>query len=335
MPQCLQNIYYVRWGRWCLGYGTTIPKNRSNDSSSDGDHSGRSNRSYNDHVNGPTSIRELWVLWMCLCIDMNTKTLLMLPLLLLVAITPAMVHADKVNCGDTQCDESGEYSSCMTPDADCSVGADICSNEVTADVHNITGGYYRSIDLGHVSNQTACIDGFVNGWNKMCDPVKAMRAENPQRCPTNFYNELDINTVATYDNGVQHLYISHYEHVKPSKHNLADVIQSRLLNNTWNIVNTTNMDAMSMDNMGNMNTNAVSGTITFSSSTIGEGVYTENINGHIIQGVWNVGNVVGIPGVDLCPMANNICEALHYKTGDFTNHIKFTDEHGRTIHLMK
>lgn len=89
-----------------------------------------------------------------------------------------------------------------------------------------------------------------------------------------------------------------------------------------------------MDNMGNMNTNAVSGTITFSSSTIGEGVYTENINGHIIQGVWNVGDVVGIPGIDLCPIANNTCETLHYKTGDFTSHIKFTGEHGSTIHLM-
>lgn len=63
----------------------------------------------------------------------------------------------------------------IQPEADCARGAGVCANEIYATVHNITSGYYVPVPLGHVSNHTACVDGFINGYNHVCDPVKAKR----------------------------------------------------------------------------------------------------------------------------------------------------------------
>lgn len=93
---------------------------------------------------------------------------LLLPLLLLVAITPAVAHATNESSyryGFKQ----GEviYHICITDFGDkCLDGTQVC--------------------LGHVDNQTACIDGYVNGWDHVCDPIKVKVKDGPPSfaCPT-------------------------------------------------------------------------------------------------------------------------------------------------------
>lgn len=125
-----------------------------------------------------------------------------------------VVHADKMNCGDILCNGLGMtnegsyhygfshakslYECRSDPEASCIGGGDLCSNEITTYVRNITSGYLTPVNLGHVSNQTACIDGYVNGWNKACSENGKIAREQHLNCPINFFVEVH-GFVANYD----------------------------------------------------------------------------------------------------------------------------------------
>jgi hypothetical protein len=61
-----------------------------------------------------------------------------------------------------------EWDNCTAPDDGCGT--------VTTDCFSPT------------TDKTACVDGFVDGWNHVCDPVKAK--ENVIPCPTTFQQEV-------------------------------------------------------------------------------------------------------------------------------------------------
>jgi hypothetical protein len=264
-----------------------------------------------------------------------------------------VAHAYKVNCGDTLCNGSGmtnegsyhygyshaksQYECNSTPDASCMGGGELCSSEITAYVHNITSGYYVPEDLGHVSNQTACIDGYVNGWNKACSENGKIAREQHLDCPTDFFVEVH-GFVANYDAGVRHLFVQYWTHNKPSSYQIKqgwwtdDVLQPALMDKTWNIVN----ESSNVTDMTGQ-----SGTMTFNADH-----FTEHINGKTLQGIWSdslnfegkmwkktsqgISLTILSPGNFLVGTAN-----LYFKTGDLKNNIEFTDDHNNTIHLMR
>ena len=66
-----------------------------------------------------------------------------------------------------------EYSVCvLEPGMGCTREADVCSN----------------LSLSNI----ACVDGYIQGWNHTCDPIKAKRAELD--CPTTLRNEIHNDT---------------------------------------------------------------------------------------------------------------------------------------------
>jgi hypothetical protein len=48
-----------------------------------------------------------------------------------------------------------EWNSCIVPESSCSMGQDVCTSTITNAAKIVT-------------NQTACMHGFINGWNKVC-----------------------------------------------------------------------------------------------------------------------------------------------------------------------
>ena len=62
-----------------------------------------------------------------------------------------------------------EYLNCLDSDADCFTATNDCQS---------------------VTNQTACIDGYIQAWNKVCDPVKTSHWPNNEvPCPTDIRHE--------------------------------------------------------------------------------------------------------------------------------------------------
>jgi hypothetical protein len=272
-----------------------------------------------------------------------------------------VAHADKVNCGDTLCNGQGMtnegsyhygynnakglYECNKDPDASCKDGGDLCSSEIQVSVHNITSGYFPSVDLGHVSNQTACIDGYVNGWNKACMENGKIAREQHLTCPTDFMNEVDKGLVNSYDAGVRHLFVTYWETHKPSAYQIKqgfwsdDVLLPALMDKTWNIANETS--GMTMMPMDMMNTTAQSGTIIFNADH-----FTGHINSNTVQGTWSTSlsccpkkettYAQGISLVFLTPDSHLVTTAnLYFKDGDMKNHIQFTDDHNDTIYLIR
>jgi hypothetical protein len=91
--------------------------------------------------------------------------LLIIPLLLAPTLAMATNESDyKYGYKQAQV----EWVNCTAPDDGCGT--------VTTDCFSPT------------TNTTACIDGFVDGWNHVCDSVKAK--ENYVYCPTTFQKEV-------------------------------------------------------------------------------------------------------------------------------------------------
>jgi hypothetical protein len=86
-----------------------------------------------------------------------------------------------------------EWQSCAytNGEGDCTAAHDYCSDWIRGSVYNATIGYDMQTYLGHVSNVTACVDGYVHAWNHVCDPVKAKKADT-MPCPLVVGKE-DIN----------------------------------------------------------------------------------------------------------------------------------------------
>lgn len=61
-----------------------------------------------------------------------------------------------------------DYRDCLAADNGCGTVTTACFSSMT--------------------NNTACIDGYVHGWNHVCDPVKAK--ENDLNCPTTLQQEV-------------------------------------------------------------------------------------------------------------------------------------------------
>lgn len=126
---------------------------------------------------------------------------ILLPLLLLVAMTPAIAHATipssemaigqqatRTNEGSYLYGYNGgksEWDSCAHTDGegDCTFAHNYCSNpiEATSPVYDAKHYGYPMVNLGYVSNMTACIHGYAHAWNHFCDHVSAKKADEP--CP--------------------------------------------------------------------------------------------------------------------------------------------------------
>jgi hypothetical protein len=94
-----------------------------------------------------------------------------------------------------------EWTDCTTPEADCSIALDDCHSPVDVVVKyakpQIMGEtvnnfhYVKRYDI--VTNETACIHGYMHAWNHICDPDKAN--DNGVLCPTTFVLETANTTV--------------------------------------------------------------------------------------------------------------------------------------------
>ena len=77
-----------------------------------------------------------------------------------------------------------EWSSCSDADGDCQTGLTDCQSP-SYSVYNYTTGYYNAVpNSAPLSNKTACIDGYVNGLNHVCDQTMARSWPNNEIiCP--------------------------------------------------------------------------------------------------------------------------------------------------------
>ncbi|MGB6533814.1 MAG: hypothetical protein WBF33_37505, partial [Candidatus Nitrosopolaris sp.] len=80
--------------------------------------------------------------------------------------------------------------------------------------YNYTTGYYNTIpNSAPLSNQTACIDGYVNGWNHVCDHKIARSWPNNEIiCPMTFgraYATLKILSISL--SCFNHFHFDHFD----------------------------------------------------------------------------------------------------------------------------
>jgi hypothetical protein len=65
-----------------------------------------------------------------------------------------------------------EWQSCALTngEGDCTIAHDVCSNPIMGIGHAFDHGQYvqEMVNLGRVSNMTACIHGYVHAWNHLC-----------------------------------------------------------------------------------------------------------------------------------------------------------------------
>jgi hypothetical protein len=80
-----------------------------------------------------------------------------------------------------------EWSGCSDADGNCATGLNDCQS-LSYSVYNYTTGYYNAVpNSAPLSNHTACIDGYVNGWNHVCDHKIARSWPNIEIiCPMTF-----------------------------------------------------------------------------------------------------------------------------------------------------
>lgn len=97
-----------------------------------------------------------------------------------------------------------EWTDCTTPEADCSIALDDCHSPVDIAVKyakpqimgETVNNYYYVKRYDIVTNQTACIHGYINAWNKVCNQSAA--DDNGVLCPTTFALET-ANTAVSHD----------------------------------------------------------------------------------------------------------------------------------------
>jgi hypothetical protein len=90
-----------------------------------------------------------------------------------------------------------EWTNCTDFDADCNDGLSDCQSPVITYDKNMTTGY-QDIEIKHyniMTNQTACIDGYVHAWNHVCKQPQAK--DNSVHCPTTFADESNNDTLST------------------------------------------------------------------------------------------------------------------------------------------
>src|SRR5215469_12044701 len=90
-----------------------------------------------------------------------------IPLLLavVIVIAPISAYADNESSYKYGFQAAkSEWQSCATTDGegDCTAAHDYCSDPITGTVPVFVRGehVYEAVNLGHVSNQTACVDGY-------------------------------------------------------------------------------------------------------------------------------------------------------------------------------
>lgn len=101
---------------------------------------------------------------------MNQKIIfLMLPLILLVAVTPVAHATNESSYKWGYQQGKSEFANCDIFDADCNAAPDDCQSPSHVSVKNETTGYYNSIPKYNImTNQTACMDGYSHAWEDSC-----------------------------------------------------------------------------------------------------------------------------------------------------------------------
>jgi hypothetical protein len=62
-----------------------------------------------------------------------------------------------------------EFLNCKDFDADCNAAPDDCQSPVTTYIKNATSAYYHEVFRNDImTNQTACMDGYSQGWEHSC-----------------------------------------------------------------------------------------------------------------------------------------------------------------------
>jgi len=97
-----------------------------------------------------------------------------------------------------------EWVDCSDADGDCQTGLADCA-AIYYSVYNYTTGYYSQVpNTAPVYNQTACIDGWVNGWNHVCNQTMAKSWPNNEIiCPITHGRAL-MNTTDGSSSGHPH-----------------------------------------------------------------------------------------------------------------------------------
>jgi hypothetical protein len=93
-----------------------------------------------------------------------------------------------------------EWKDCIISDSECSDGLSDCKIPVVTLAKNSQGFYDASKPINHydiVTNKTACIDGYVHGWNHLCNHKQAVKAwsDDGVPCPTTFRREAINDTL--------------------------------------------------------------------------------------------------------------------------------------------
>jgi hypothetical protein len=86
-----------------------------------------------------------------------------------------------------------EWENCTTPEADCNIGLDDCPIGPKLFYVNAVPHV-----VGVVTNVTACVNGYIDGWNKVCNQSAA--SEYTVLCPTTW-------RIETADTAVSHDYV--------------------------------------------------------------------------------------------------------------------------------
>lgn len=97
---------------------------------------------------------------------------------------------DYPNCTLPADKSNGEIADCFGP-SQCNY---FSNNTIFGGVYNYTNGLYYPVSQGHVTNPTACVDRYINGWNHVCKPG----AKDPDRthvlpCPANKKTIVNVN----------------------------------------------------------------------------------------------------------------------------------------------
>jgi hypothetical protein len=79
-------------------------------------------------------------------------------------------------------DKDGNFGTCDGPSFSCN------PDNSHVYVRNQTDGLLYQSNLVQVTNQTACVDGYIHGWNHVCDQKKAR--DSHQDCPLTMPREV-------------------------------------------------------------------------------------------------------------------------------------------------
>ena len=114
-----------------------------------------------------------------------TTTILVAIILTLVS-TPSVFATNKSSYLYGESRGKIQYNNCIAPDDGCGIPDESCHSPISKSVGDGTPRYHEVDHYDIMTNKTACVSGFLAGWNHICDPVKAR--QDVLYCPLTLSN---------------------------------------------------------------------------------------------------------------------------------------------------